>query len=119
MSWIALDDLIAAIHFLLRREEVSGPVNGVGPAPARNAELARTLGRLLRRPAFLPVPPFLLRMALGEMADELLLAGSRVAPGRLTEAGFEFRYADLESALRFELGRLGPDEDGPEFRFQG
>jgi uncharacterized protein (TIGR01777 family) len=119
MSWIALDDLVGAIHFLLRDEEIRGPVNGVGPAPVRNAEMSRTLARLLRVPAFLPVPPFLLRLALGRMADELLLAGNRIAPTRLTEAGFVFRHADLESALRFELGLPVPGEERPEFRYQG
>ena len=118
MNWIALDDLVGAIHFLLRDEQILGAVNGVGPAPVRNAEMSRTLARLLRVPAFLPVPPFVLRLALGQMADELLLAGNRIAPGRLGEAGFVFRHADLESALRFELGLPVPGEERPEFRYQ-
>lgn len=118
MSWIALDDLVGAIHFLLRNDDVSGPVNGVAPTPVRNAEFARTLGQVLGRPAVIPTPPFALRLVLGEMADELLLAGNRIYPGRLEQAGFRFAFPDLESALRFELGRFGTDPDGPEFEFR-
>jgi uncharacterized protein (TIGR01777 family) len=117
MSWIALDDLLGAIHFLLHQEGLGGPINAVAPAPVRNAEMARTLGRVLGRPAFLPVPPFALRLAFGEMADELLLAGNRIEPARLLNGGFEFLYPDLEDALRFELGLPRPGSDRPEFRF--
>jgi uncharacterized protein (TIGR01777 family) len=118
MSCIALDDLVGAIHFLLRDQRIRGPVNAVGPAPVRNAELTRMLGRLLRVPAFLAVPPALLRLALGEMAEELLLAGNRVTPARLSEAGFVFHYPDLESALRFELGLVRPGEERPELCYR-
>jgi len=118
MSWIALDDLVGAIHFLLRNDEVRGPVNGVAPAPVRNAEFARTLGRVLGRPALIPTPPAALRLMLGEMADELLLAGNRIYPSQLERAGFRFTSPDLESALRFELGRFEADHAGPEFGFR-
>jgi hypothetical protein len=119
MSWIALDDLVAAIHFCLTNEEMRGPVNAVAPTPMRNAEFTRQLARVLKRPAFVSVPPAALRAALGQMADELLLAGNRIYPARLTEAGFRFDYPELERALRFELGLLGPQQDGPEFEFHG
>jgi uncharacterized protein (TIGR01777 family) len=118
MSWIALDDLLGAVLFLLRREDLSGPVNGVAPAPVRNFAFAAGLARVLKRPAFLPTPPFALRLALGEMADELLLASNRVLPARLEQAGFRFRYPDLESALRFELGRLAEANGGPRIEVQ-
>ena len=103
MSWIALDDLVGAIHFCLFREDLSGVINGVAPKPVRNAEFARTLARTLGRPAVLPVPAAALRIALGEMGRELLLAGARILPGRLLEAGFKFRHPDLSGALGFEL----------------
>jgi uncharacterized protein (TIGR01777 family) len=119
MSWICLDDLVGAIHFLLVRDEIQGAVNGVAPTPVRNAEFASLLGSVLRRPALLPTPPVALRAALGEMADELLLAGNRIYPSRLEQAGYRFEHPDLESALRFELGRLDPDRDGPRFEHQG
>jgi uncharacterized protein (TIGR01777 family) len=119
MSWICLDDLVGAIHFVLVRDEVQGAVNGVAPTPVRNAEFARSLGSVLRRPALLPTPPVALRAALGEMADELLLAGNRIYPSRLEQAGYRFEHPDLESALRFELGRLDPDRGGPRFEYQG
>ena len=103
-SWIALDDLIGLMHHLLFTESIAGPVNAVAPEPVRSAELARVLGRVLRRPAFLRVPAFALRAALGDLADEALLASARVRSARLTGCGFEFLYPDLESALRCELG---------------
>jgi NAD dependent epimerase/dehydratase family enzyme len=108
MSWIALDDLVGAIHHALSTDDLAGPVNAVAPAPVRNATFARELGRVLRRPAVLPTPAFVLRLALGEMADELLLASSRIEPRRLEESGFRFLHPELEGALRFELGRLDP-----------
>jgi NAD dependent epimerase/dehydratase family enzyme len=80
-------------------------VNGVAPGPVRNAEFTRVLAAVLERPAPLLVPASALRLLLGEMAQELLLSSTRVRPERLTRAGFGFRFGDLESALRFELGR--------------
>jgi uncharacterized protein (TIGR01777 family) len=117
-SWISLDDLVGAIHFLLFESGVSGAVNAVAPTPVRNAEFTRELARVLKKPAFVPVPPPALRLALGEMADELLLAGNRIYPSRLREAGFRFQYPDLESALRFELGLFDRAQPRPEFELQ-
>ena len=106
MSWIALDDVVGAIHHALFDEEMSGPVNVVGPAPVTNAVWTKTLGKVLGRPTIAPAPAFALRAALGrQMADEILLAGQRVLPKRLEEAGFQFSYPTLESSLRHTLGR--------------
>jgi uncharacterized protein (TIGR01777 family) len=105
VSWIALPDLVASIRHVLLHGELSGPVNATAPHPATNAEFTRALGRVLSRPAFLPAPAPLLRLAFGEMADALLLSGARVAPTRLLASGFTFRYPQLEPALRAVLGR--------------
>jgi hypothetical protein len=105
MSWIALDDLIGVIRTALSDEALEGPVNAVAPNPVTNHQFAKALGRVLRRPAILHVPAFVLRIALGQMADELLLASARVAPSRLIECGFSFQYAELEAALRHLLGK--------------
>ena len=102
MPWISLTDEIAAIRFLLSHD-VAGPVNLTGPAPVRNDEFTRTLGRVLHRPTLVPVPGFAARIALGEFAENVL-TGQRAVPKRLLEAGFEFAHRDLESALRAELG---------------
>jgi uncharacterized protein (TIGR01777 family) len=105
-SWIALDDVIGAIHHVLCEESVRGAVNAVAPDPVTNGEFTRTLARVLRRPTLLPVPAFAARLAFGEMADALLLAGARVMPARLQASGYRFRFPDLESALRHLLGRM-------------
>jgi len=105
MSWISLDDEIAALHFLLMNESCSGAFNLTAPNPVPNADFGHTLGKVLNRPAFLPVPAFALTALFGEMADATILGGQRVLPTRLQEAGFRFRHPELEDALRFELGR--------------
>ncbi len=105
MSWIALDDVVGAIHFALSNESLRGPVNAVAPNPVTNREFTQTLGRVLSRPTLFPMPAFAARLALGEMADALLLASTRVEPARLLASGFTFRYADLEGALRHLLGK--------------
>lgn len=103
-SWIALDDWLAAVEFLLTRNDISGPVNLVGPSPVRNAEFASAFGRVLHRPALIPLPSPLFRLVLGEAAREALRS-YRVLPGVLNRAGFSFRYPDLDSALRAALQR--------------
>ncbi len=103
VSWIALDDLAGAVDHALRTGSVEGPVNAVAPNPVTNRELAKTLGRVLGRPSALPAPAFAVRLVLGEMADELLLASSRVEPDRLLLSGYKFRYPELEGALRHLL----------------
>jgi uncharacterized protein len=104
-SWIALDDAVGVVHHALCEESIRGPVNAVAPGPVTNAEFARTLARVLRRPTLLPVPAFAARLAFGEMADALLLASARVLPVRLQESGYRFRFPDLEAALRHLLGQ--------------
>jgi uncharacterized protein (TIGR01777 family) len=100
MSWITLDDLVAAIHHLITAEDISGPVNAVAPEPVTNAEFTAALGRALHRPTLLAMPAFAVRLAFGEMGDELLLRGARAKPTRLQVSGFEFRDPQLEPALR-------------------
>lgn len=99
MSWVSLEDVVAAVRFLLGREELRGPVNVTAPDPVRNVDFTRTLGRVLGRPAVLRVPAPLLRLLLGELAGTLL-GGARVLPARLQAAGFRFRDPELEGALR-------------------
>jgi uncharacterized protein len=108
MSWISLDDEVAALVWLLDAE-VSGPVNLTAPEPVTNRELVRTIGRILRRPAKLPTPAFGPRLLLGrEMADELLFSSTRAVPARLLADGFGFGHPDLEPALRAMLDRPAP-----------
>jgi uncharacterized protein (TIGR01777 family) len=105
MSWIALDDVMGAIHHVLITDRLIGPLNAVAPNPVTNSEFTKTLGRVLSRPTLFPVPAAAARIAFGEMADALLLASARVIPARLVETGYQFRYPELEGALRHLLGR--------------
>jgi uncharacterized protein (TIGR01777 family) len=100
MSWIALADAVAALAFLLREESVAGAVNLVAPNPVMNAEFARTLASVLRRPAAIPVPRFALSLLLGQMGENTVLASQRVRSRRLLEHGFKFKQPTLEQALR-------------------
>jgi uncharacterized protein (TIGR01777 family) len=104
MSWVSLDDAVAAILFALDTESLVGPVNVVSPNPVTNEEFTRALARLVHRPAMLPVPAFALRFALGQMADEALLASARVAPAKLLSAGFEFEHPIVDQALADAIG---------------
>lgn len=105
-SWIGLDDAVGALLWLLDHDGLCGPVNVTAPDAVACAEFARTLGRVLGRPARVPLPAWAARLVLGPMADELLLSSQRVAPERLLASGFRFTRPDLESALRHALGRL-------------
>jgi len=98
--WISLEDAVAAIKFLIESEHLGGVFNLTAPQPVTMKEFCVTLGRILHRPAWLRVPGFVGRLILGEMADEMLLSGQRVLPKRLLAAGFEFKYPDVEKALR-------------------
>ncbi len=109
MSWIALDDLLAAIQFAIDRRELDGAVNATAPAPLSNRDFGRCLASVLRRPFLLPLPAPAVRMLLGEMGQALLLDGAFVTPGQLLAHGFRFDFPSLENALRFELGRQGRD----------
>jgi len=103
-SWIHRADWVEAVKFLMERPDARGPYNLTAPQPVSNAEFSRVLGRVLGRPSWLPVPAPALRLIFGEGAD-FLLTGQFVLPRRLLEAGFVFRYPDLESALRAILAR--------------
>lgn len=105
MSWLSLLEAVQIIQFALENDSVCGPVNAVAPHPVPNAEFTRVLARVLRRPAFAPVPAFALKLLLGEMAEALLLASQRVVPGKLTALGYSFQHPELEPALRFLLRR--------------
>lgn len=103
MSWITLEDVVAALRFLISHESISGPVNIVAPNPVTNAEFTRTLGRTLSRPTIFPMPAFGARLAFGEMADALLLSSQKVKPSVLEDKGFRFSWPTLEPALKHVL----------------
>ena len=105
MSPVSLDDLVAAVHHCLLRGELRGPVNVTCPEPVTNRVFTRTLGAALHRPAVFAVPRFALRLAMGEMVDELLFASARVEPAALLASGYRFRHPTVESALRHVLAR--------------
>ena len=105
MSWIALDDAVAAFQHAILTEALQGPTNAVTPQAVTNQEFTKTLGKVLGRPTLVPLPAFAARLMFGEMADELLLASARVQPAKLLASGYRFRYPDLESALRHLLER--------------
>lgn len=105
MSWIAMDDLLGVILHALMTDSLQGPVNTVAPNPVTNLEFTRTLGRVLARPTLFPMPAFVARLAFGEMADELLLASTRVEPARLLATAHRFGQPHLEGALRYLLGK--------------
>ena len=102
LSWVHLDDVVAAMLFCLDNEEASGPINVTAPEPVTNAELSKALGRGLHRPAFMPVPALAVKLLYGEMSS-IVTTGKRAMPKRLTELGFEFEYTDVEAALRAAL----------------
>jgi uncharacterized protein len=104
VPWIHLDDVVGGMLFCLDTPEAAGPVNLTAPNPVTNAELSRVLGRVLKRPAVLPVPSAALKLLYGEMA-QIVATGQRVVPARLLELGYRFRYPELEAALRDVLGR--------------
>jgi uncharacterized protein (TIGR01777 family) len=108
MSWISLADAVAAMAFALNTPKLTGPVNLTAPQPATNREFTRALSRALHRPAILPAPAFALRLALGQMADEALLASARVYPSKLLDAGFQFAHSTADQALAAALAPAQP-----------
>ena len=100
MSWIAIEDVLGIIRHAIANEQVSGPVNLVAPNPVRNEEFTRLLAGMLHRPAIFSAPAFVLRLAMGEMADAVLLSSDRVKPEKMLAAGYKFRFEILEPALR-------------------
>lgn len=97
-AWIHLADLMAAILFILKNPQVKGAINFCAPQPVRNREFVKTLGEVLRRPAVMPVPAFMIRMVLGEFGN-VLLYSQRTIPDKLLSYGFEFQYPDVKSAI--------------------
>jgi len=106
MSWIAMDDLIKILDFTICNGSLHGPLNVVSPNPVTNREFTMILGKVLSKPAPFALPALAARLALGEMADKLLLASARVSPLRLKESGFKFQFPELEGALRHMLETL-------------
>jgi uncharacterized protein len=104
ISWVAIDDSVNAIKLALQNDSIRGPLNIVSPHPVTNEEFTKTLGHVLSRPTALAMPAFAVRLAFGEMADEMLLTSQRVIPKKLNDAGYEFEYPELEGALRKHLG---------------
>jgi len=103
-SWIHRDDWTRIVRWAIDTPDVTGALNLTAPAPVTNAEFARTLARVLHRPALAPAPAFAMRLLLGDMADALVLNGQRVLPAKATLHGFKFQYPDLEAALRAIYG---------------
>ncbi|MGB7323476.1 MAG: TIGR01777 family oxidoreductase [Rubripirellula sp.] len=104
-SWIALDDVLGGIYHAIQTTDLQGPVNFVSPDPILNRDFANVLGRVISRPAVFPAPAFALRAVLGEMADALLLSSTRAEPTRLQSTNYKYRFTDLETTLRYYLGR--------------
>lgn len=105
MSWITIDDVVGAILHAMGTETLRGPVNAVAPQPVTNREFTKILGRVLGRPTVFTMPAFAARLAFGQMADELLLCSQRVEPAKLLASGYQFRFPELEGALRHLLGK--------------
>ncbi len=102
ISWVHPDDLVALVLAALGDERWSGPINGTAPAPVANREFSKVLGRVLHRPAVLPVPAFALRAMYGEMA-QIVTTGARIVPAKALVLGYEFQHPELEEALRSAL----------------
>lgn len=99
MSWISLEDVVGIVNFALENESLRGAVNVASPNPVTNEEFTKTLGDVLYRPTFLPLPEFAVNLVFGEMGDTLLIHSTRVEPKRLNEAGYKFKFTDLKSAI--------------------
>ncbi len=104
-SWITLDDLVGVIMHCLADDSLSGPVNAVAPQPVTNQQFTKSLGRQLRRPTCLPMPALAARIVLGEMANALILASTRVEPGRLKESGYTFQHTTIDEAFQHLFSR--------------
>jgi uncharacterized protein (TIGR01777 family) len=98
-SWVHIKDLAEAFVFLMKHPEISGPVNVCAPNPVRNRDLAKALGKALRRPSFMPAPAFMIKLVLGEFGS-VILEGQRVIPKRLLDSGFAFQYPEVDKALQ-------------------
>ena len=105
MSWVSIEDIIGIVLHLINEESISGPVNAVSPSSETNYRFTKTLGKVLKRPTLFPLPAFVAKLMLGEMAEELLLSSTRVVPKVLQDSGYSFLYPELESALKHLLRR--------------
>jgi uncharacterized protein len=105
MSWIDVQDMVGGIRHILKNDGIRGPVNMVAPAPVTNATFAKTLAGVLRRPAIFPMPAFAVKLAFGEMGEELLLGSQKVEPGKLMASGYSFRNRELRASLEGLVGR--------------
>ncbi len=99
MSWIDVEDMVGAIHFMLQSDSIRGSVNMVAPSPVTNAEFTKTLASVLSRPAIFPVPAFAVKLGFGEMGETALLGSQRVEPAQLKKNGYTFQFSDLQSSL--------------------
>ena len=99
MSWIDVQDMVGAIHHILKSDLLQGPVNMVAPRPVTNLEFTKTLASVLSRPAIFPVPAFFVKLAFGEMGETVLLGSQRVEPTQLVASGYPFRFSDLRASL--------------------
>ena len=99
MPWIHIEDIVNIILYCIEKNSLSGAINGTAPHPVRNNEFVKTLGKVLKRPAFFPMPASVVKLMFGEMGDELLLQGKRVIPKKLQDSGYRFQYTDLQPAL--------------------
>ena len=104
MSWISMDDVLGAILHCLYNPQIEGPVNLVSPEPMPNRDFVKTLARVLKRPAFCPVPESMVRLIFGQMGREVVLASSRVSPNKLLDNGYRFQHPELGGALNYLLG---------------
>lgn len=104
-SWVSVDDVAGAIHHVLTHDSLQGPVNTVAPNPVTNGEFTSTLASVLHRPAIFPMPAFAVRLAFGEMGEELFLASQRVEPAKLAASGYTFQHPVLKNALQEMLRR--------------
>lgn len=106
-SWVSLDDVVGGLIHCMNHEELSGPVNGTAPEPATNREFTKTLGKVLSRPTFLPMPAFAVKLAFGEMGQALMLASTRVIPEKLVDSGYKFQYPSLAGAFKRAINEKG------------
>ena len=105
-SWVGRDELAFIIEFALATETLTGPVNAVSPNPLRNAEFVTTTAKALGTKSVGSMPAFLVRLVMGEMGEEFLLASRRIQPAKLLASGYQFRFPELEQALQHEMGKM-------------
>ena len=103
MSWIHLDDLVGIILYCIEHNNLSGAINGTSPNPVTNQVFTKVLGTMLRRPTIFPMPLIVVKLLMGQMGEELLLAGKRILPKKISDAGYNFQYPKLEDALKNAL----------------